>query len=657
MEGGERQASSSKASTTIDISPEHQVSKSAGRLRHFSKNWENLSVHSKILHCVRGMYIPFVKQPRQNIVPVERKWSNTEKVIIMGLVDKLLLSGAISIAAPSVGQFVSNIFTVQKPDGSYRLILNLKTFNQFVKNRHFKIEDCRVVARMISPTSFMAKIDLKDAYHSIPIQSSHRKYLRFFFNGTLYEYNCLPFGLSCAPLVFTKVMKPVAQNLRERGVLLVIYLDDFLILGNSFQECQYNVELTKELLTRLGFIINYDKSSLVPSKICNFLGFIYNSQDMTVTLPKNKKVRLIQLLKKNLKLPTCSIRDFAKFLGTVVSACPAIKYGFRHTKLFERHKYIALQRSKGNYDTPMSISSQLLVDLKWFLSQVPLALNHIRIRRFDIELFTDASRIGWGAYCRGGSTNGFWSQDEQRYHINYLELLALFFGLQSFAADCCGCNILCRVDNTTALACVNRMGSVRFTNLNSITQEIWSWCEQKNVYLVASYINSKDNREADRASREVHKETEWSLSKASFQRIVSKFGQPSIDLFASRLNKKCSTFVSWKRDPEAIAVDAFTMEWNSLNFYAFPPFSMVLQVLQKIIEDEATGLVVVPLWTAQPWYPIFKSLLTDEPLVLPPNKYLLSFNRTAHPLWETLSLVAGKLSGKPCPSVTFRGTR
>lgn len=64
----------------------------------------------------------------------------------------------------------------------------------------------------------------------------------------------------------------------------------------------------------------------------------------------------------------------------------------------------------------------------------------------------------------------------------------------------------------------------------------------------------------------------------------SKFGQPSIDLFASRLNKKCSTFVSWKTDPEAIAVDAFTMEWNSLNFYAFPPFSMVLQVLRKIMK-------------------------------------------------------------------------
>lgn len=39
LEGGERQASSSKASTTVDISPEHHVSKSAGRLRHFSRNW------------------------------------------------------------------------------------------------------------------------------------------------------------------------------------------------------------------------------------------------------------------------------------------------------------------------------------------------------------------------------------------------------------------------------------------------------------------------------------------------------------------------------------------------------------------------------------------------------------------------------------------
>lgn len=102
------------------------------------------------------------------------------------------------------------------------------------------------------------------------------------------------------------------------------------------------------------------------------------------------------------------------------------------------------------------------------------------------------------------------------------------------------------------------------------------------------------------------------------------------------------------RDPEAYKVDAFTLDWNKLKFYAFPPFSMVLKMLQKIIEDKAEGIVVVPLWVSQPWYPIFKSLLVGDPLIFKPNRFLLSFSKSPHPLWKNLILVAGKLSGRRC---------
>ena len=55
-----------------------------------------------------------------------------------------------------------------------------------------------------------------------------------------------------------------------------------------------------------------------------------------------------------------------------------------------------------------------------------------------------------------------------------------------------------------------------------------------------------------------------------------------IDLFASRLNRQVETFVSWKPEPEAWAVDAFSLNWKDIVFYAFPPFSVLGQVLTKI---------------------------------------------------------------------------
>ncbi|KAH9641145.1 hypothetical protein HF086_013002 [Spodoptera exigua] len=152
------------------------------------------------------------------------------------------------------------------------------------------------------------------------------------------------------------------------------------------------------------------------------------------------------------------------------------------------------------------------------------------------------------------------------------------------------------------------MGGIQFPYLTEITKTLWQWCEQRNIYVFASYIRSSDNIEADAESRRIHPDIEWELSDTSFRKIVNAFGCPEIDLFASRINTKCSRYISWHRDPDAEAVNAFTVDWSSCFFYAFPPFSMVLKTLRKILEDKGRGIMVVPFWPTQPWYPLFKSL-------------------------------------------------
>ena len=122
---------------------------------------------------------------------------------------------------------------------------------------------------------------------------------------------------------------------------------------------------------------------------------------------------------------------------------------------------------------------------------------------------------------------------------------------------------------------------------------------------------------------------------------------PKIDLFASDANSKCKEFFSWKKDPESIGVDAFTFSWKSLNFYAFPPFSVIFRFLRKIITDEAERILIVPHWPTQPWYPVFKSLSISTHIMLGPDITLLSspFSRQ-HPLSQKLTLVAARLSAR-----------
>ena len=240
-----------------------------------------------------------------------------------------------------------------------------------------------------------------------------------------------------------------------------------------------------------------------------------------------------------------------------------------------------------------------------------------------------------------------WNQEEKQEHINFLELTAVFLGLKIFAKDCKGSQILLRIDNTTAISYINKMGSVQFPKLSTLSKKIWQWCESRKIWLFASYIKSSENIEADSESRIKSEETEWELSKHAFQYINKVFGPFDIDLFASRLNAKCKNFVSWFPDPEAIACDAFTISWKS-KFYAFPPFSLILKVLQKIREDKVTGVLVVPWWPTQPWFPIFMELKISEIIYFKPKSNLLkSPFRDQHPLWKSLTLAAAILSGAP----------
>lgn len=598
-----------------------------------------------ILSWICGYKIPFVTNPTQFHIS-SRSFSTAEQCELDKQLSKLYSIGAISTSSYEEGQFISSFFLVPKPDGSQRFILNLKSLNRFLEPPHFKLEDYRTVLKLIYKDCFFTTLDLKDAYFLIPIDSNNRKYLKFTYNGNFYHFNCIPFGLCTAPYVFTKIMKPVLKCLRLKGITCVAYLDDILIISKDQREGEKDVATALELLLYLGFIINYDKSSLIPTQKCKYLGFLFDSVKMLLSLPQSKVDRIVTHISHLQSKSSCKILDFAKLIGKFVAACPAVPYGRVYLKLMERVKFLAL-RSQKNYNKTMSIPSFIKHDLSWWNRSLVLGIGvNISVPPFKLEIFSDASPLAWGAYCNSIRTHGFWSLAEKKYHINILELLAAFNALKAYAKGLSNCNILLRIDNTTAIACINRMGSVKYSRLNKISRMLWQWCENYNIMVTASYINTKANTQADFESRSCDVNTEYELSHRAFHEICNTFGVPEIDLFATQLNAKCGKYLSWKPDPGSLAVDAFTISWNTYFFYAFPPFSLITKCIHKIINDRAQGFLVVPSWKSQPWYPIFCKLLTRKPIIFRPSKDLLfSPFRDPHPLWRSLTLEVGHLSG------------
>jgi len=135
-------------------------------------------------------------------------------------------------------------------------------------------------------------MDLKDAYFSVALNPSQRKFFCFKWEGETFQYVSMPFGLGPAPRIFTKLLKPIVGFLRQQGLRLDIYLDDILIISQSKESAREAVKLVVNLFEILGFVIQDEKSVLEPSQLLEYTGLVIDTNSMTFSLPHKKRDKL-----------------------------------------------------------------------------------------------------------------------------------------------------------------------------------------------------------------------------------------------------------------------------------------------------------------------------------------------------------------------------
>ena len=293
-------------------------------------------------------------------------------------------------------------------------------------------------------------------------------------------------------------------------------------------------------------------------------------------------------------------------------------HGPLYYRALEGDKTLALRHCKWNFDHLMKLSPPARQELEWWVKNIPTAYNVISHGQPNYTLTTDASHTGWGAVFQDKTTGGPWSVTESQHHINYLEMLALFLGLKTYCSALRETHIRARLDNTTAIAVINHMGTSHSDDCNILGKEIWEWCIERNIRISAAHIPGIANTEADYESRNSSVNTEWSLNDDCLTHALSQIDFiPDVDLFASRLNTKFPSYVSFRPDPGAVAIDAFAQNLANLKFYT--------------------------------WYPPAMQMCTQTPVRLEPGKKLLSLANApeqTHPMHKTLSLLVCLLSGK-----------
>ena len=348
-------------------------------------------------------------------------------------------------------------------------------------------------------------------------------------------------------------------------------------------------------------MIHEKKSVFEPTRELVFLGFVLDSKQMKVFLTEDKVTKFKRAAYDALGKELLTIREVAGLIGLMIAFAVAFDYAIAHYRALEVDKIEALARSKGDFEACMGWSVEGRLDVEWWLNHIDLSGRLINWGTPDGVLYTDASLEGWGAHRGETTTGGRWSDQEGQDHINVLELRAILLAIKSlsFPQDT---HIKIMTDNTVALAYVKHMGGVKSKECNQVAKDIWDWCEQRELWLTIAHVPGVDNEIADYHSRNFSDDTEWSLNDKIFKKICTVFGKPEIDLFASRLNKKVELYVSWRPDPGAFAIDAFTLSWSNKFFFAFPPFSCVAKAIQKIQLERARGILVVPWWPTQPWW-------------------------------------------------------
>jgi hypothetical protein len=536
-------------------------------------------------------------------------------------VARLLVKGAITVVPPHESHlgFYSRYFLVSKKSGEMRPILDLRVFNRFVATRKFRMLTVGALFRCVREDDWFTSLDLKDAYFHVPVRQAHRKFLRFAFMGMAYEYQCLPFGYSLAPRTFSKCVETALEPLRRQGKRILFYLDDLLILSNSEETARRDTMLVINHLSFLGFAINWEKSSPLPSRQTVYLGLCLDSATMTAMLSPPRRDAILSALSRFHVRRNVTALSTMRLLGLMAAAHPVVPLGLlfmrRLQRWFARQRLDPRRHKLRVLLVPRSVSP----DLEYWkgpsalLKGVPLG----RVASY-VVVFTDASLTGWGGTCLSHSVGDEW-RTPPTAHINVLELDAVRKVLLHFFHLVRGRHVLIRTDSVSAAAYINRQGGVRSPALHRKAVELWLWAHQYLLSLRALHIAGAQNFGADLMSRGGPRRDEWRLHPDIVRLIWQRFGTAQVDLFASRENTHCRWWFSLSpRDLPPLGVDALAhTPWPRALLYAFPPLQLILPLLERVRQERLSLILVAPENRSALWFPELAALSRSAPWPVP----------------------------------------
>jgi hypothetical protein len=542
--------------------------------------------------------------------PIAREMQNSHSSLehqdfVTGAVEEMVKAGAVSILpSGTIPTVISPLGVVPKPNSDkFRLIVNMRYVNEHLVKRVFKFEGLSDIADMAVKGDYSVAYDLTSGYYHVSLHVDSRRFVGFKWKGVYYQYNCLPFGLSTAPWVFSKVIRELVMFWRARGINILPYLDDLLFFITGCEACRRMAREVEHDMRCAGLTINWEKSDGTPSHERIHLGFVVDLSNGLFKVPVHRWEALHLLVSSVLSSKGLRVqaRKLASLVGTVISM--KLAWG-PITQLYTRNLYHILNNVL-SLNCWVTISDEALNEL-YFWNDLPRLRFETDIWPspigLSIKVATDASDIGWGGHTLSGISyvaHEYFSPWETVQSSTYRELLGVNRCLQSLIEICKNKFVVLQVDAMNLLGIINR-GSPSLP-LNVLARELFWFCLSHKITISVEWVPRELNAFADEVSKLLIPD-DWSICRSYFNWLDARWGPHSVDLFSSSSNNLCDKFYSlhWCRGTSG--VNAFGFDWGSDICWINAPFRLIGKVWRKLMAQQVKATLIVPYWTSATWW-------------------------------------------------------
>ena len=359
-------------------------------------------------HITHGVTLPLVSAPSSVA------YANTPTVLqhadaVRARLHEYMQFGAV-VQLPADAHLADATLRIQplhviiKAGKKPRLVIDLsRNLNDHLEYEYFNYSSVDDAVEASHPGCWYGKLDLSNCFLSFPLHPSVRKYFCFRFEGALYQFIHMPFGLSTAPRVCTQLLSVVNFALAELGIRDIRYLDDFFLIGASEEDMARHLLLAQSAIRQFGLVVNPDKTE-GPAQSLSFLGVQLDSVSQTVSCTPARVEELTSLLRSLLRQRVITRGHAASLIGKLSFAAQVLP----GARPFMRRMLDALHQCKSRrHSTPVRIDPGFRDDVRFWAQQLHHWNGRQQWRSSRAAPFvfaSDASLSGFGFYLESAPT-------------------------------------------------------------------------------------------------------------------------------------------------------------------------------------------------------------------------------------------------------------